>query len=76
MCLAFLSRALDFADGIVDGVGSLLSWVGVALCWWFVVVLDGPDVGEGIFDGLLGAASDGGFMVVQPVLHFGFFHAR
>ena len=35
---------------------------------------EASNVGERVVDGLLGAASDGSFVSVEPVLHLGFFH--
>ena len=69
-----VSRPLDFADWIVDGGGSFLSWFLFVLGRWLMVAGKSSDVGEGVFDGLFGAAFDGGFMVVEPVLHFRLFH--
>ena len=75
-CWASVSRPLDFADRFVDGVGSFSSWCLFSVGWLFgtIIMSETSDVGERVVDGLLGAASDGGFVSVQPVLHLGFFH--
>ena len=76
LCWASVSRPLDFADRFVDGVGSLGScfWCAVGGLFRTVVMGEASNVGERVVDGLLGAASDGGFVSVEPVLHLGFFH--
>ena len=76
LCWASVSRPLDFADRFVDGVGSFVSWClfSVGGLFWTVVVGEASDIGKRVVDGLLGTASDGGFVSVQPVLHLGFFH--
>ena len=75
-CWASLSRPLDFADRFVDGFGSFGSWCLFSVGWlfWAVAMGEASDVGERVVDGLLGAASDGGFVSTEPVLHLGFFH--
>ena len=76
LCWASVSRPLDFADRFVDGVGSFVSWClfSVGRLIGTTMVSDASDIGWGVFDGLLGAASDGGFVSAEPVLQLGFFH--